>query len=804
MPTHVLTRLPAQGSAATLTLALAGSLPPPPTHAALPSPPPSAPLRPPDPHNKTERFRRVLQQPADFMTPELCGQLRRCVFVIVRGYLSSLYRACLGAYLDHQAAAAEALGMRVLVGNVCCCSTSARNSAALFAQIGAHTAPGDRVILLAHSHGTLAALDLLCNPAYAAVSERVECFIALNGVFGGTPMADLCTGSGLVSSLLEATWGRLLAVVGGGEAGVLRDMTAAARRAYNAQHGGRIAAVVRRVAVVALASHYRWPRHAAEAAGLAMLPQRMVMDALGWAPNDGCVPLASQLLPGADYVVCEGLHHVHTVDDLGAMDLRALTHALLVLASEARVALVQGSEEGLSLGCVNSYSENAWFTFIAAYAVIARLSPFDAATHTALFLICRRVPYLLLFPVTGLAADRLNRGALLVAVCLLEGAVSFTLPLVQQRQDIWLLYPLVFCQYCAQAFYDPARAAAIPGVVPRPLICVAGTLDTFGFSLMALGGAALAGHVAAVYGTAACFRIEGAAFLLAAVLMLPLATAAHGGSSASRRRRSGAAASEAAAAMAAAAAAAAAPEVEAPPELQPLLHPPPQPALDHGLPRKHRALGRDHAAAQRRNMDVAVQIWIKATGAMVWGAADILNGRFATDRAMQSLGGPDQTLGFILAAVGAGCVAGPLFANSITPGVARCWRVSVASAFGMLAAGYAVMAVAPNIFWVLPATCIRASGSNTLYIHSFAILQHRLHEGIRGRVFAVEFVLFTISEASSSLAAGWALDGLGWSEERLSMAMALLASCFMGLWAAYVWWMWRMEGSSTTASDEPA
>lgn len=53
-----------------------------------------------------------------------------------------------------------------------------------------------------------------------------------------------------------------------------------------------------------------------------------------------------QLLPGAAYVVCEGLHHVHTVDDLGALDLRAFTHTLLVLASEARLALMkeQGEE----------------------------------------------------------------------------------------------------------------------------------------------------------------------------------------------------------------------------------------------------------------------------------------------------------------------------------------------------------------------------------------------------------------------------------------------------------------------------
>ncbi|KAG2431993.1 hypothetical protein HYH02_013066 [Chlamydomonas schloesseri] len=473
-----------------------------------------------------------------------------------------------------------------------------------------------------------------------------------------------------------------------------------------------------------------------------------------------------------------------------------------------------------------------WFTFIAAYTVIARLSPFDAATHTALFLICRRLPYLLLFPVTGLAADRLNRGALLVAVCLVEGAASFTLPLVQQRQDIWLLYPLIFCQYCAQAFYDPARAAAIPSVVPRRLICVSGTLDTLGFSLMALGGAALAGNIAARYGPAVCFRIEGVAFILAAVLTTPLAStaaaavaAAHcgsgggGGRSGATRRRSRNGVVSITAATPAGLL-----EAEAPPELQPLLTLAP-PSLGDGVPRKERpAAGGDEAdarveeeaggggqttedggnacgcgalafLAQRRNWDVAILIWIKATGALVWGAADILNGRFSTDRAMQSMGGPDQTLGFILAAVGAGCVVGPLFANAITPGVARCWRVSVASAFGLLAAGYALMAAAPSIYWVLSATCIRASGSNTLYIHSFAILQHRLHEGIRGRVFAVEFVLFTLSEACSSLAAGWALDGLGWSERQLSTTMALLASCFMVWWSAYAWWMWRQESA---------
>lgn len=113
-------------------------------------------------------------------------------------------------------------------------------------------------------------------------------------------------------------------------------------------------------------------------------------------------------------------------------------------------------------------------------------------------------------------------------------------------------------------------------------------------------------------------------------------------------------------AAAAAAAAAAAPEVEAPPELQPLLATHSSQADDAGLLHKRGAPSRGgHGAgspgnlgagagegedvsmcgasgtcgalafiAQRQNWDVAILIWIKATGAMVWGAADILNGRY--------------------------------------------------------------------------------------------------------------------------------------------------------------------------------
>ncbi|GIL51248.1 hypothetical protein Vafri_7102 [Volvox africanus] len=453
---------------------------------------------------------------------------------------------------------------------------------------------------------------------------------------------------------------------------------------------------------------------------------------------------------------------------------------------------------------------------------------------------CRRVPYLLLFPLSGLAADRLNRGSLLVASCLLQSAVSFSLPLVRLSRQIELLYPLVFLQYSAQAFYDPARIASVPTVVPPAMLCVASTLDLMGFSLMAIFGAAMAGRTAAAYGTAVCFRIEGCAFLVTATLLLRLASwrpphPQEAASSPPQRSVSsgpcrasydttdadGAAKVTEGEAVAAVATveviAAAFPErgdddqSDKPPELWSLLAPPPPPppppspppsphgAIEGpGAEQQRRSCGCGgfealHFMSERRNWDVAALVWCKATGALAWGAADVLNGRFSLMSSMQTLGGPEMTLGAILVAVGLGSVVGPMVANALTPGVASWWRISIAVAFGFLAAGYAMMASAVSIGSVLPATAIRTAGSATLYIHSTATLQHRLPDNVRGRLFAVEFVLWTISESGSTLFGGYALDSLGWSTRHLSMALSLLAALFAVCWSINAWVLWGRD-----------
>ena len=65
--------------------------------------------------------------------------------------------------------------------------------------------------------------------------------------------------------------------------------------------------------------------------------------------------------------------------------------------------------------------------------------------------------------------------------------------------------------------------------------------------------------------------------------------------------------------------------------------------------------------------DVIWLVMIKASGALIWMAADVLNVKFSEMPSMQLLGDQPFTLGLIFASVGFGCFLGPIVFNYFTP-----------------------------------------------------------------------------------------------------------------------------------------
>ena len=84
------------------------------------------------------------------------------------------------------------------------------------------------------------------------------------------------------------------------------------------------------------------------------------------------------------------------------------------------------------------------------------------------------------------------------------------------------MYVLLFLQFASSTFYDPARRALEPMLVPKKQLHLATTLDTFAWSVTVALGSSLGGAVVSKLGTTMCFLLDSCTFVCAAVCVLIL------------------------------------------------------------------------------------------------------------------------------------------------------------------------------------------------------------------------------------------------------------------------------------------
>jgi hypothetical protein len=130
-------------------------------------------------------------------------------------------------------------------------------------------------------------------------------------------------------------------------------------------------------------------------------------------------------------------------------------------------------------------------------------------------------------------------------------------------------------------------------------------------------------------------------------------------------------------------------------------------------------------------------------------------------------------------------LAGPLLAGKVVPARASAWRWALPGHVAVVAAAYAAMGLAPDIYWVLGATLLRAMGANNLWVDSTSLMQLRTEEWIKGHVFALELTLYTMAEGGSALAAGWLFDEAGLGVRQVCLGLAGLAGLLALLWLLY-------------------
>ena len=120
-------------------------------------------------------------------------------------------------------------------------------------------------------------------------------------------------------------------------------------------------------------------------------------------------------------------------------------------------------------------------------------------------------------------------------------------------------------------------------------------------------------------------------------------------------------------------------------------------------------------------------ILMKASGALVWGSADVLNILYARVE-----GDEEKTsarIGQMYSCIGVGCLIGPIFANAFIVDGKRPITMQIACiwAFAIIVLGWIFVANAPTFPLVCFFTIFRTMGSAIIWFNATLILQVWLH-----------------------------------------------------------------------------
>ncbi len=379
-----------------------------------------------------------------------------------------------------------------------------------------------------------------------------------------------------------------------------------------------------------------------------------------------------------------------------------------------------------------------WFNLIASASLIGKLSGSGLAIG-GLFL-ARMLPPFVFGPLAGVIADRFDRRKILILSDLLRMVVVLNFLFVQTERDIWLLYLLTVLQLSISAFFEPTRAALMPGLVPRQDLITANALDGITWSAMLALGAALGGLATALFGITAAFIIDAATFLVSAWFVGRI------GAPVIRLEADGLAESSA---------------------------------------------GWNAFVAGMRYLwqrpAILVIALVKASSSLAFGGIAVVEVAFAKD--VFPIGNEGAgTLGLIYLTIGLGTGLGPVVARRITGDNPPAMQWAILFSYVAMLIGYTMQGWAFSLVIFLVATFIRTLGTGISWVYASSLLQIIVPGHYLGRVFAFDLAMMTLASAISTLWVGWAKDNLGLSPQQLALSLASVPLVMVIGWIIYMTW----------------
>jgi MFS family permease len=366
-----------------------------------------------------------------------------------------------------------------------------------------------------------------------------------------------------------------------------------------------------------------------------------------------------------------------------------------------------------------------WFNSVAVFALLLDLT--GSATAVAWMMIVQFLPVAVVGPVAGVIVDRVDRRRVMIAADIVRGLLILGLLLVRRPDQVWIAYVVMSLTVAASAFFEPARTATIPNITSEQELMPANALASATWSAMLAIGASVGGLVTLVAGRNVAFVINALSFLASALFI-------------NQTRYDSAA--------------------RAGPRVAGWLAMTGIPDLLEGF------------RYVRRHGHVAALMLVKAGWGLAGGVLLLLT--IFGQRVFPVAGSTAAGIGVLYGARGVGAALGPIALRWILGQSSRTLRRTIGPAYFIVGTFYMLLAAAPTL--TVAALCVLFAhcGGAILWVFSTVLLQMEVPDRFRGRVFAAELALVTLTSSLSSYWTGYELDRGGWSPRLMSFALGAM------------------------------
>jgi MFS family permease len=397
-----------------------------------------------------------------------------------------------------------------------------------------------------------------------------------------------------------------------------------------------------------------------------------------------------------------------------------------------------------------------WFNTIALYTIVLDLT--GSGRAVGLVLVARFLPSVIIGPLSGVLADRFSRRSIMIISDLLRAAVVLGFLLVRSADQLWMVYVLTVLQLLCSTFFEPARTAAIPAIVaPRDLVA-ANAISSATWSTMLTLGAAIGGLITGWVGTSAAFVLDSLTYLLSAALIMTVRLPRREPAAGKKKRLTVAS-----------------------------------------------ALGLTQTLEGMKYVKKRPRVFALLMVKPAWGVGGGILALLAVfGEKIFPVGRSTATgIGVLYAARGIGTAIGPVVARRFSGDTRAHMQRAIGISFLIGGIFYIAFGSATSFAFAIIVLIIAHTGGSVLWVYSTVLLQQTVEDNFRGRVFAAELALFTLTMAASNYATGEMLDRYHFSPRAVTIGIGLFFLLPALAWFATMrWWNEGKDEGDAPHGDE--